>query len=69
MATLTPGNADAETARRLDVARGALLLTIEQIDTTAEGIAVLVSLEHHLADAFSFTVCATAPGSLPRSEH
>jgi DNA-binding GntR family transcriptional regulator len=61
VATLTPGNADAETARRLDVARGALLLTIEQVDTTAEGIAVLVSLEHHLADAFAFTVVRHGP--------
>ncbi len=63
MAKLTPGNADAETALRLDVARGALLLTIEQVDITADGIAVLVSLEHHLADAFSFTVLRHGPGA------
>jgi DNA-binding GntR family transcriptional regulator len=62
VATLTPGNADAETARRLDVASGALLLTIEQLDTTAEGVPVLFSLEHHLADAFSFTVVRHGPG-------
>jgi DNA-binding GntR family transcriptional regulator len=65
VATLTPGNADAETALRLEVARGALLLTIDQIDTTAEGVPVLVSREHHLADAFSFTVVRHGPGPSP----
>jgi DNA-binding GntR family transcriptional regulator len=63
VATITPGNADAETARRLDVARGALLLTIDQIDMTAEGVPVLVSREHHLADAFAFTVVRHGPGA------
>ncbi len=63
VARLTPGNADAATARRLDVARGALLLTIDQIDTTADGVPVLVSCEHHLADAFSFTVLRHGPGA------
>lgn len=63
VATLTPGNADAETACSLDVARGALILTIEQIDSTAEGVPVLVSREHHLADAFAFTVVRHGPGS------
>lgn len=63
VARLTPGNADAETARRLDVARGALLLTIDQVDTTADGVPVLVSREHHLADAFSFTVLRHGPGA------
>lgn len=62
VARLTPGNADADTARRLDVARGALLLTIEQVDTTADGVPMLVSREHHLADAFSFTVLRHGPG-------
>jgi GntR family transcriptional regulator len=62
VATITPGNADAETARRLDVARGALLLTIDQVDMTSEGVPVLVSREHHLADAFSFTVVRHGPG-------
>jgi GntR family transcriptional regulator len=62
VATINPDNADAETARRLDVARGALLLTIDQVDMTAEGIPVLVSREHHLADAFAFTVVRHGPG-------
>jgi GntR family transcriptional regulator len=62
VATITPGNADAETALRLDVSRGALLLTIDQVDMTAEGVPVLVSREHHLADAFSFAVVRHGPG-------
>ena len=62
VATLSPGNADEETALRLGVARGALLLTIDQVDTTADGIPVLVSREHHLADAFAFTVVRHGPG-------
>ena len=65
VATLTPGNADAETAMLLDVARGSLMLTIDQIDATADGVPVLVSREHHLADAFSFTVVRHGPGLAP----
>ncbi len=64
VATLTPENADAETALRLDVARGALILTIDQVDSTTEGVPVLVSREHHLADAFSFIVVRQGPGSV-----
>jgi DNA-binding GntR family transcriptional regulator len=67
VARLTPDNADAETAIRLGVARGALLLTIDQIDTTAEGVPLLVSREHHLADAFQFTVVRHGPGPSPDS--
>jgi DNA-binding GntR family transcriptional regulator len=63
VATITPGNADPDTALRLDVARGALLLTVDQVDMTAEGVPVLVSREHHLADAFSFTVVRHGPGA------
>lgn len=63
VARLTPGNADEETAHRLDVARGALLLTIDQVDMTMDGVAVLVSREHHLADAFTFSVLRHGPGT------
>jgi GntR family transcriptional regulator len=62
VAHLTPRNADEELARRLDVPRGTLLLTIDQVDRTADGITVLVSREHHLADAFEFTVLRRGPG-------
>jgi DNA-binding GntR family transcriptional regulator len=64
VATLTPDNADDEIARGLDVAKGALILTIFQIDITADGVPVLVSREHHLADAFSFTVLRQGPGAV-----
>jgi GntR family transcriptional regulator len=62
VAHLTPGNADAEIAERLAVPGGALLLTIDQVDRTADGVAVLVSREHHLADAFTFTLLRRGPG-------
>ena len=62
VAHLTPWNADGEVARRLDVPRGTLLLTIDQVDRTTDGIPVLVSREHHLADAFTFTVLRRGPG-------
>jgi DNA-binding GntR family transcriptional regulator len=62
VAELSPWNADGEVARRLDVPRGTLLLTIEQVDRMADGTAVLVSVEHHLADAFAFTVLRRGPG-------
>jgi GntR family transcriptional regulator len=62
VAHLTPRNADGELARRLAVPNGALLLTIDQIDRTADGVPVLVSREHHLADAFTFTLVRRGPG-------
>jgi len=62
VAQLVPDNADGEIARLLGVARGALILTIEQVDFTAQGVPVLVSREHHLAEAFSFTVLRHGPG-------
>jgi len=62
VADLTPRNADDELARRLDVPRGTLLLTIDQIDRTLDGVAVLVSREHYVADAFSFTLLRRGPG-------
>jgi GntR family transcriptional regulator len=62
VAHLTPRNADEELAQRLDVPRGTLLLTMDQIDRTADGVTVLVSREHHLADAFDFTVLRRGPG-------
>jgi DNA-binding GntR family transcriptional regulator len=62
VANLTPRNADGEVASRLGVPSGSLLLTIDQVDRTAEGVAVLVSREHHLADAFTFTLLRRGPG-------
>jgi GntR family transcriptional regulator len=68
VAHLTPRNAEGELARRLDVPNGALLLTIDQIDRTADGVAVLVSREHHLADAFTFTLLRRGPGDASEEE-
>jgi DNA-binding GntR family transcriptional regulator len=62
VAHLTPRNAAGEVAQRLDVPSGTLLLTIDQVDRTAGGVAVLVSREHHLADAFTFTLLRRGPG-------
>jgi DNA-binding GntR family transcriptional regulator len=61
VATLLPANADGEVARRLDVPRGTLLLTIDQVDSTVDGLPVLVSREHHVADAFTFSVLRRGP--------
>ena len=62
VAQLTPQNADGELANRLDVPRGTLLLTIDQVDRTADGVAVLVAREHHLVDAFNFRLLRRGPG-------
>jgi len=59
----TPDTADAKIAQRLGVSRGALLLTIFQIDETANGRPALVSREHHLADAFEITIYRRGPSS------
>lgn len=62
VADLSPRNADGDIAARLHVPTGTLLLTIDQVDRTADGVAVLVSREHHLADAFAFTLLRRGPG-------
>jgi GntR family transcriptional regulator len=69
VAELTPRNADGDVARRLGVPTGTLLLTIDQVDRTAGGVAVLVSREHHLADAFSFTLLRRGPGEGAEEGH
>jgi GntR family transcriptional regulator len=63
IAQVTPDSADAEIALRLHVPRGALLLTMFQVDETANGRPVLVSREHHLADAFEITIYRRGPSS------
>jgi GntR family transcriptional regulator len=62
VADLTPRNADGDLARRLDVPRGSLVLTIDQVDRAADGVAVLVSREHYVADAFTFSLLRRGPG-------
>ena len=63
IAQVTPDTADAEIAQRLHVPRGALLLTMFQVDETANGRRALVSREHHLADAFEITIYRRGPSS------
>ena len=65
VATMTPDVARGEVAKRLRVEEGALLLTLFQLDSTAVGTVVLVSQEHHLADAFEITVYRRGPGDEP----
>jgi GntR family transcriptional regulator len=65
VATMTPDVAMGEVAQRLGVPRGALLMTLFQVDSTADGTVVLVSQEHHLADAFEITVYRRGPGDDP----
>jgi len=62
VATMTPDVAVDEVAERLAVPRGSLLLTLFQVDSTADGVVVLVSREHHLADAFQISVYRRGPG-------
>ena len=62
VASISPTVASGETARRLKVAPGSLLLTLFQVDSTILGEVVFVSLEHHLADAFEVSVYRRGPG-------
>jgi GntR family transcriptional regulator len=67
VATITPAVASGDVAERLAVQPGALLLTLFQMDSTADGTVVLVSREHHLAEAFEFTVYRRGPGDGPET--
>jgi len=62
VATLRPTKATRELARRLHVSPGALLLTLFQVDRTADGVVILVSREHYLADASVISVYRRGPG-------
>jgi GntR family transcriptional regulator len=64
VASITPTRAGRETAKRLEVPVRSLLLTLFQVDSTAADEVVLVSVEHHLADAFEFTVYRRGPGEI-----
>jgi len=62
VASLHPTLAPAEVAKRLRVPVGTLLVTLFQVDSMADGVVVLVSREHHLADAFEFSLYRRGPG-------
>jgi GntR family transcriptional regulator len=60
--TIEPRRADRGLAAALRVKPGALLLYLRQIDYDRAGEPVLLSHEHHLADAFEFSVVRRGPG-------
>ena len=62
LATFRPTRADGHLASRLEVPRGTLLLYIRQVDFDVQGSPVVSSHEHHLADAFEFSVVRRGPG-------
>lgn len=62
LATFRPTRADGYAASRLSVERGTLLLYLRQVDFDEGGRPVLSSHEHHLADAFEFSVVRRGPG-------
>jgi GntR family transcriptional regulator len=62
VATLRPMAAPARVAERLGVRRGTLVLYVRQVDHDLDGRPLLYSHEHHLADAFEFTVVRRGPG-------
>ncbi|MEO6857134.1 MAG: GntR family transcriptional regulator [Solirubrobacteraceae bacterium] len=62
VASMSPTVAAGEVRKRLDVAPGTLLLTLFQVDSSADGVVALVSREHHLASAFDVSVYRRGPG-------
>jgi len=60
--SVEPERADKVLAKRLGVKAGELLLFLRQIDYGAEGEPLLLSEEHHLAEAFEFNVVRRGPG-------
>ena len=62
VATIRPANADGRLAALLRVPAGTLLLYLQQVDFDLDGRPVLLSHEHHLADAFEITVVRRGPG-------
>jgi GntR family transcriptional regulator len=61
VASIRPANADRDLAAKLGVPEGTLLLYLLQVDYDTEGRPVLLSHEHHLADAFEITVVRRGP--------
>jgi GntR family transcriptional regulator len=60
--SVEPMRADRGLARKLGVKGGALLLYLRQVDYGRDGDPLLLSHEHHLAEAFEFTVVRRGPG-------
>jgi GntR family transcriptional regulator len=66
VASIRPQNADRALAEKLGVPEGTLMLYLLQVDYDNQGRAILLSHEHHLADAFEITVVRRGPG--PRTK-
>jgi GntR family transcriptional regulator len=62
VASFAPVRATKALASQLRVSRGSLLLYLRQVDYDQEGRPVLSSHEHHVADAFEFTLIRRGPG-------
>jgi GntR family transcriptional regulator len=62
VASFAPTRASKLIASKLRVARGTLLLYLRQVDYDQGGRPILSSHEHHLADAFEFTLVRRGPG-------
>jgi len=62
VASFAPVRATKALASQLRVPRGSLLLYLQQVDYDQEGRPVLSSHEHHVADAFEFTLIRRGPG-------
>jgi GntR family transcriptional regulator len=62
VASFAPTRASKLIASKLRVGRGTLLLYLRQVDYDQEGRPILSSHEHHLADAFEFTLVRRGPG-------
>jgi GntR family transcriptional regulator len=62
LAIFRPTRADGHVASRLRIPRETLLLYIRQVDFDEAGRPVVSSHEHHLADAFEFSVVRRGPG-------
>ena len=62
VARVWPEYAGDALAGQLRVPPGTLLLALEQVDYDDHAEPVLLSLEHHLADAFEWTIYRRGPG-------
>jgi DNA-binding GntR family transcriptional regulator len=60
--TVEPTLTDRGLARLLKAKVGVPLLFLRQVDFDQNGDPVLLSEEHHLAEAFEFTVVRRGPG-------
>lgn len=63
VASIHPVAAGAELAHSLEVREGTLLLQLVQVDYDVSGRPLLLSYEHHLPDAFEFTISRRGPAA------